>query len=102
MTVEQIENAFGGNLCRCTGNYEFFINSNRFSRYTKKFTLNVLGYRPILEAFKAFAKNYDSAKLVDLEVSCTILNNHHVILRKNKQKNCLYDVVRTPDENTSI
>lgn len=51
ITMEEIEESMGGNLCRCTG------------------------YRPILDAFKSFAsdKSTDLEKKVG-EIEVTLLN----------------------------
>lgn len=58
ITMEEIEESMGGNLCRCTG------------------------YRPILDAFKSFAsdKSTDLEKKVG-EIEVTLLNNLEITFR---------------------
>lgn len=65
LTQEEIENSFGGNICRCTG------------------------YRPILEAFKTLASD-SNKKCHDLEiedfvyVSCSKINECRVDCERKK------------------
>ncbi|XP_050663962.1 xanthine dehydrogenase/oxidase-like [Leptidea sinapis] len=72
MTMEEIENSFGSNLCRCTG------------------------YRPILDAFNTFAKDAPKRnKTIDIEdlgkckIECNRACNDWCVIEDNKVKSII-------------